>query len=133
MSEVYPCPYSATALVCSMASLQSFLLAIIMQRDMAQWRLGFNFRLLAVSYAVMKVLNPIPLATSETLKNNMRILYLQGILGSSLTFTLLAWCIRKKGPLYASVFNPLNLIVVAILSTVLLNEKLHLGRYITIA
>ncbi|KAM0939843.1 putative EamA domain-containing protein [Dioscorea sansibarensis] len=101
MSEVYPCPYSTTALMCSMASLQSFLLAIIMQRDMAQWRLGFNIRLLAVSYT--------------------------GILGSSLTFTLLAWCIRKKGPLYASVFNPLMLIIVAILSTVLLNEKLHLG------
>ncbi|KAH7680825.1 WAT1-related protein [Dioscorea alata] len=105
MSEVYPCPYSTTALVCSMASLQSFLLAIIMQRDMAQWRLGFNIRLLAVSYA--------------------------GILGSSMTFTLLAWCIRKKGPLYASVFNPLMLIIVAILSTVLLNDKLHLGSMLS--
>jgi hypothetical protein len=41
----------------------------------------------------------------------------------------MAWCIKKRGPLFASVFNPLMLVIVAVLSSLLLNEKLHLGGY----
>ncbi|XP_038986374.1 WAT1-related protein At2g39510-like [Phoenix dactylifera] len=41
--------------------------------------------------------------------------------------TVVAWCIQRKGPLYASIFNPLTLVIVALLSSLLLNEKLHLG------
>ncbi|KAJ8476483.1 hypothetical protein OPV22_020210, partial [Ensete ventricosum] len=50
-----------------------------------------------------------------------------GIFASGISFTLLGWCIKKKGPVYASVFNPLMLVLVAILSSLLLNEKLYLG------
>ncbi|KAJ0976550.1 hypothetical protein J5N97_012024 [Dioscorea zingiberensis] len=101
LGKVYPCPYSSTALMCSMASLQCIILAFIMQRNLAQWRMELGVRLLTVSYS--------------------------GILASGMTFTLIAWCIGKKGPLYASVFNPLLLVILAILSPLFLNEKLHLG------
>ncbi|KAG0452363.1 hypothetical protein HPP92_025027 [Vanilla planifolia] len=36
----------------------------------------------------------------------------------------------RKGPLYASVFNPLMLVVVAIFGSLLLNEKLHVGSVV---
>lgn len=52
---------------------------------------------------------------------------IQGIFASGMSFTLLGWCIKKKGPVYASVFNPLMLVLVAILSSLLLDEKLYLG------
>ncbi|KAG1327962.1 WAT1-related protein [Cocos nucifera] len=52
---------------------------------------------------------------------------IRGLVGSALTLAFLAWCIKKKGPLYASIFNPLMLVIVALLSSLLLNEKLHLG------
>lgn len=51
----------------------------------------------------------------------------QGILATGMGFTLLGWCIMKKGPVYASVFNPLSLALVAVLSSFLLSEKLYLG------
>lgn len=40
---------------------------------------------------------------------------------------VLSWCVKRRGPLFASVFNPLMLVVVAVLSSLLLAEKLHLG------
>ncbi|KAG9159124.1 hypothetical protein Leryth_027631 [Lithospermum erythrorhizon] len=37
------------------------------------------------------------------------------------------WCVRMRGPLFVSIFNPLMLIMVAIASSLFLNEKLFLG------
>ena len=56
-------------------------------------------------------------------------LVVQGVVASALILTVMSWCIRQRGPLYASVFNPLMLVVVAILGSLLLDEKLHVGRY----
>lgn len=54
----------------------------------------------------------------------------QGVLASGVMFTLVAWCIRMRGPLFVSVFNPLMLVLVAIAGSLVLNEHLHLGRYL---
>ncbi|XP_073107028.1 WAT1-related protein At1g25270 isoform X3 [Elaeis guineensis] len=101
MMKEYPCHYSTTALMCLMGTVQSIIFALCVERDWEQWRLCFDIRLLAVIYS--------------------------GVVGSGLILTVLAWCIKKKGPLYASIFNPLMLVIVALLSSLLLNEKLHLG------
>lgn len=52
---------------------------------------------------------------------------MQGIVCSALAFCLMSWCIETKGPLYVSVFSPLLLVIVAILSWALLEEKLYIG------
>ncbi|KAK1310824.1 WAT1-related protein [Acorus calamus] len=101
MIAKYTCLYSATALMCLMASVQGVVYALFMERDWGVWRLGFDIRLLTVSYT--------------------------GVVATALTLTVMAWCIQKKGPLFASVFNPLMLIIVAVLGSVFLDEKLHLG------
>lgn len=54
----------------------------------------------------------------------------QGILGSGVMFTLVAWCVRMRGPLFVAVFNPLLLVMVAIAGSFFLDEKLHLGMYV---
>ncbi|KAJ0974898.1 hypothetical protein J5N97_016863 [Dioscorea zingiberensis] len=100
-SKVFPCQYSLTALMCLMAGVQSAVFAVAMDRHWVQWKMGFDVRLLAVVYS--------------------------GILSSGLSVSVMAWCIRKKGPLYASVFNPLMLVIVSLLGSLLLDEKLHLG------
>ncbi|XP_058747092.1 WAT1-related protein At1g68170-like isoform X1 [Vicia villosa] len=41
-----------------------------------------------------------------------------------------AWCVRKKGPVYASAFSPLNLLIVAIAASLLLDETLYVGSVI---
>lgn len=43
---------------------------------------------------------------------------------------VISWCIHMRGPLFASVFSPLMLVMVALAGCTMLNEKLHLGRYI---
>lgn len=48
---------------------------------------------------------------------------------SGLVFIVTAWCVKKKGPVYASAFNPLNLLVIAIAASLLLDETLYVGRY----
>ncbi|KAK5837315.1 hypothetical protein PVK06_013125 [Gossypium arboreum] len=100
MSVGFPYLYSSTALMCLMGSIQGALYAICTVRDWNQWKLGRNVRLLAVAFV--------------------------GIMGSALFVFLVSWAVRLKGPLYAAIFNPLGL--VAIVGSLLLDEKVHLRR-----
>ncbi|PKA64360.1 WAT1-related protein [Apostasia shenzhenica] len=102
MIQAYPCHYSSTALMCFMGSIQAVIFALCMGTNWEQWHMGFGIRLYSVAYS--------------------------GVVASGLILSVLAWCIKKKGPLYVSVFNPLMLVVVAIFGSLLLNEKLHVGR-----
>ncbi|WJX46655.1 hypothetical protein P8452_33434 [Trifolium repens] len=50
-----------------------------------------------------------------------------GIMASGVMVLVLAWVVQTKGPLYASTFNPLMLLFVAFVASMLLDEKLNLG------
>ncbi|KAE8716925.1 Zinc finger MYM-type protein [Hibiscus syriacus] len=104
MSEKYPCYYSSTALTCTMAAIQTTALALCVEKDWSRWKLGWNVRLLTVAYA--------------------------GIFGSGLMISLISWCVRMRGPLYASSFSPLSLVLVALAGAFFLEEKLYLGSII---
>ncbi|MBA0793187.1 hypothetical protein Gohar_017607 [Gossypium harknessii] len=104
MSENYPCYYSSTALICIIGTIQAVVFALCMEKDMSQWKLGWNIRLLTVAYS--------------------------GILASGLVFSVVSWCVRMKGPLYVSVFSPLMVVLVALAGSLFLEEKLYLGSII---
>ncbi|CAB4267554.1 unnamed protein product [Prunus armeniaca] len=101
MVATYPCYYSSSALMSAMGSIQAVGFALIKERDWSQWKLGWNIRLLTVAYA--------------------------GVVATGLSVTCIALCIRMRGPLFVSVFNPLMLVLVAIVGSLVLDEKLHLG------
>ncbi|KAK8626665.1 hypothetical protein V6N13_134298 [Hibiscus sabdariffa] len=101
MSEKYPCYYSSTALTCTMAAIQTTVVALCVEKDWSQWKLGWNIRLLTVAYS--------------------------GILGSGLMISLISWCVCMRGPLYVSSFNPLLLVLVASAGAFFLEEKFYLG------
>ncbi|KAG5000568.1 hypothetical protein JHK87_021640 [Glycine soja] len=101
MSESYPRPYSSTALMSLWGSLLSIVLALCVERDWSQWRLGWNIRLLTAAYT--------------------------GIVVSGVMVVVISWCVHMRGPLFASVFSPLMLVTVALAGSTILNEKLHLG------
>ncbi|XP_021760155.1 WAT1-related protein At1g68170-like [Chenopodium quinoa] len=101
MSINYPSPYSCTALMSIMGSIQSAVFAFCMDRDLKSWKLGWNIRLLTISYS--------------------------GIVASGVMVTLTAWCIRLKGPLFVSIFNPLTVVLVAFAGYLLLDGKLYFG------
>ncbi|KAK7331669.1 hypothetical protein VNO80_28406 [Phaseolus coccineus] len=101
MIERYPSPYSSTALMSLWGALVSIVFALCLERDWSQWRLGWNIRLWTAAYS--------------------------GIVVSGIMVVVISWCIRMRGPLFASVFNPLMLVLVALASSTMLKEKLHLG------
>ncbi|XP_043719487.1 WAT1-related protein At1g68170-like [Telopea speciosissima] len=104
LSERYPCPLSSTALMCLMGSVQNVILAICVDQKWEEWKLGWNIGLLTVAYS--------------------------GILASGVTFTLIAWGVRARGPLFVSIFNPLMLLMVAIMGSLFLAEKLYVGSLV---
>ena len=54
--------------------------------------------------------------------------WLQGTVTSGFVIIATTGCVRKRGPLYASVFNPLYRVLVALLAaTVLLQVHLYVG------
>lgn len=102
LSKRYPAQYSSTTLMCFLATIQSAVLTVIFERDHhSVWALGWDIKLLTSVYS--------------------------GVVASGIAFSIMTWCIRRKGPLFVSVFSPLLLIIVAIMSSILLDEKLHLG------
>lgn len=48
----YPSKLLLTLLQCFLSCVQSLVLALVMERDPSQWKLGWNVRLLAVAYCV---------------------------------------------------------------------------------
>ncbi|RYR17428.1 hypothetical protein Ahy_B03g062178 [Arachis hypogaea] len=105
LNQEFPRHHTGTALMCTMAALQSTLFALSLDRDWAsQWKLAWNIRLLTVAYS--------------------------GIVTSGIVVNIIAWCVHMRGPLFGSVFNPLQLVLVAIAASFLLNENLYLGSVI---
>jgi len=52
MSKEYPCHYSSTALMSTAGAIQATAFGFCFERDLSQWKLGWNIRLLAVAYSV---------------------------------------------------------------------------------
>ncbi|CAA0834639.1 WAT1-related protein [Striga hermonthica] len=104
VSQKYGCPYSSSALMCLMASVQCVIVAFCFDHTLSAWSLRSSIRIVSSIYS--------------------------GIVCSALAFGLMSWCIERKGPLYVSMFSPLLLVIVAILSWALLNEKLYAGTLV---
>ncbi|WVY95268.1 hypothetical protein V8G54_034356 [Vigna mungo] len=101
MSKEFPGHHSSTALMSTMGAIQATVFALCIEKDWSQWRLGWNIRLLASAYS--------------------------GIVASGIMVVVIAWCVRMRGPLFASVFNPLLLVLVAVAGSLMLDEKLYVG------
>ncbi|XP_060173766.1 WAT1-related protein At1g09380-like isoform X2 [Lycium barbarum] len=96
----YPAPYSSTTLMFFMASLECGIIAICVNHDKTAWSLN-SIRAISVLY--------------------------NGTVNSALALYLVTWCIKRKGPLYVSMFLPLMLVISAFFSWTLLGEKLYVG------
>ncbi|XVF14985.1 hypothetical protein REPUB_Repub09cG0109300 [Reevesia pubescens] len=101
MGENFPFIYSSSALMCITASFQATIYTIIVERNWSSWKLGWNIRLLSAFYT--------------------------GAIGTALTVVLITWCLRLRGPLFVSIFNPLTTVYVAIVGSLILNERLNIG------
>ncbi|KAF5729342.1 WAT1-related protein [Tripterygium wilfordii] len=95
---------SLTSLVCFFGTLQAIAVTFVMEHKSSVWRIGWDMNLLAAAYA--------------------------GIVTSSISYYVQGLVIKKKGPVFATAFSPLMMIVVAIMGSFILAEKIFLGGII---
>ncbi|GLT70420.1 hypothetical protein SLA2020_425010 [Shorea laevis] len=104
MLKSYPSKLSFTTLQCLSSAVQSFFVAILMERDPSQWKLGFNVRLLAIVYC--------------------------GVIVNGVAYYLQAWVLAEKGPVFLAVMTPANLVMTILGSVFFLAEVVNLGSII---
>uniref|UniRef100_A0A7N0UCM5 WAT1-related protein n=2 Tax=Kalanchoe fedtschenkoi TaxID=63787 RepID=A0A7N0UCM5_KALFE len=101
----FPAELSLTSLICLMGSLEGAAVALVAERgNTAIWAIGFDIKLLAAVYS--------------------------GILNSGVAYYVQAVVIKDRGPVFSTSFNPLSLIIITILGSVMLGEQLHVGGVI---
>ena len=53
---------------------------------------------------------------------------MQGIVCSGIAYYIQGIVMKDKGPVFVTAFNPLSMVIVAVLSSFLLSEIMYLGR-----
>lgn len=100
----YPAEFSLTTLICAMGAVQSGAIALVMEHSAQPWILGWDMRLLTVVYS--------------------------GIMCSGVSYYIQGIVMKVKGPVFVTAFNPLGMIIVAIMGSIILAEEITLGRVI---
>ncbi|CAL9183517.1 unnamed protein product [Musa hybrid cultivar] len=100
----YNAPLSLTSLICFVGTLQAIAVTFVTEHRLSVWRIGWDMNLLAAAYA--------------------------GIVTSSIAYYVQGLVIQDKGPVFASAFSPLMMILVAIMGSFILAEKIYLGGII---
>ncbi|CAI0428259.1 unnamed protein product [Linum tenue] len=96
----YPSKLLFTALQCFLSSIQSLVVAVAIERNPEAWKLGWNMKLVAVTYC--------------------------GVVVTGVTYYLQAWVLEKKGPVFLAMSTPLALIF-TMLCSALLGDFINLG------
>lgn len=101
----YPAELSLTTLVCFMGAIEGGIVALVMERgNAAAWAIHWDSKLFAVVYS--------------------------GIICSGVAYYIGAMVIQAKGPVFFASFNPLTMVIVAIMSSFIFSEIMYLGRVI---
>ncbi|KAG0535046.1 hypothetical protein BDA96_04G332400 [Sorghum bicolor] len=101
----YPAELSLTTLICLMGSLMSGSVALVAERNNTQaWVIGFDTRLFTCAYA--------------------------GIVCSGVAYYVQGIVSRQRGPVFVTAFNPLCMIITAIMGSIILKEEITRGSVI---
>ncbi|KAF0929908.1 hypothetical protein E2562_026717 [Oryza meyeriana var. granulata] len=101
LAKVFPSRYWATTLTCLSGSLQAFVIGILINPTKSAWTLKWDLQLLTVVYS--------------------------GVFNTGVSFVLMSWAVKHRGPIYPSMFNSLALIAMVIMDSVLLGTSIFLG------
>ncbi|KAJ8748560.1 hypothetical protein K2173_003461 [Erythroxylum novogranatense] len=101
IGKSYPCQYSSTAILSFFSAFQSAFVTLIMRRDVGMWILKDKLEILTITYT--------------------------GVVGSGLSYVVMSWCVKQKGPVFTSAFTPLTQIFAAVLDYSFLHEQTYLG------
>ncbi|XP_071732850.1 WAT1-related protein At2g39510-like [Rutidosis leptorrhynchoides] len=98
----YPAAVSLTTLVCMMGSLEASVLALVAEKgNVSIWSLNWDVKLFAALYS--------------------------GIVCSGCAYYISGLVMQERGPVFVTAFNPLGMVIIAILGSMVLAENLNLG------
>ncbi|KAG8633093.1 WAT1-related protein At4g08290 [Manihot esculenta] len=100
----YPAELSLSSLICLAGAIQSLAIALVVAHHPSAWAVGWDTRLLAPVYT--------------------------GIISSGITYYVQGLVMKTRGPVFVTAFNPLCMIIVAALGSIILAEKIYLGSII---
>ncbi|KAK6115781.1 hypothetical protein DH2020_008050 [Rehmannia glutinosa] len=100
----YPARLSFTSYQCFFGVIQFLVIAAFMERDPQAWLVHSGAELFSVFYA--------------------------GVVASGIAFAVQIWCIDRGGPVFVAVYQPVQTLVVAIMTSFLLGEEFYLGGII---
>nr|GMD16680.1 WAT1-related protein At3g30340-like [Ipomoea batatas] len=98
----YPYQYSSTSIMSFFGAIQSAIFCFIIDRNNSIWRLKGSLEIWTVIFS--------------------------GIVGSSICYVVMSWCVKQKGPVFTSAFSPFIQIFAVVLNVSILHEQIHLGR-----
>ncbi|XP_022017072.1 WAT1-related protein At2g39510 isoform X2 [Helianthus annuus] len=98
----YPAELSLTALVCMIGTLEGSVLTMVAERANASiWSINWDIKLFAAIYS--------------------------GILCSGCAYYISGVVMQERGPVFVTAFNPLGMVITAVLGSFILSEKMNLG------
>ncbi|XP_009798285.1 WAT1-related protein At2g39510-like [Nicotiana sylvestris] len=101
--KTYPAALSLTCLICSAGAVEGTALTLVAERgNTSIWAIHLDTKLLSYVYS--------------------------GMVTSGLGYYVSGLIMKDKGPVFVTAFNPLNMVLVAILGSFILSEQLNLGR-----
>ncbi|TVU18389.1 hypothetical protein EJB05_34484, partial [Eragrostis curvula] len=100
----YPNKMLVTVMQCVFSALQSFVVALVAERDFSRWKLRLDVSLLAIIYT--------------------------GIVVTGVSYYLQAWCVQMKGPVFYAAWTPLCFVFTMFCSSFFLGEMVPLGSII---
>ncbi|KAL6319017.1 hypothetical protein AAG906_001490 [Vitis piasezkii] len=104
LSSCYPSNITVISFVTLFGAIQSAAVSLIAVRDSNAWKLRPDIEPISIIYSA--------------------------IIGGVVAFFVQNWCIRRKGPVFASMFKPLGMGIAAIIGVIFLGETLHIGSVI---
>uniref|UniRef100_A0A0R0ISB1 WAT1-related protein n=2 Tax=Glycine max TaxID=3847 RepID=A0A0R0ISB1_SOYBN len=101
----YPCQYSSTAIMTFFGAMQAAILGFSTgSSNLSSWVLKDKIQIITVLYS--------------------------GIVGSSVCYVGMSWCVKKRGPVFTAAFSPLVQIMSGMIDIPFLHEQLHLGSVV---
>ncbi|PKA49985.1 WAT1-related protein [Apostasia shenzhenica] len=101
--ETFPAELSLTSLICAVGAFLSAIVALIMERGSAKpWIVGWDMRLFTAVYS--------------------------GIVCSGVAYFVQGIVMKERGPVFVTAFNPLCMIITALMGSIALAEEITLGR-----
>lgn len=128
----YPAAISLTGLICMFGALQGTVLTLVVERGNAHiWSIGWDTSLLAYVYGVRtRICDGLYIFKLFHLTLKKRILTMQGLICSGVAYYVSGVIMKDKGPVFVTSFNPLNMVIVAGMSSFILAEQLNVGKYV---